>query len=171
MALWGSSGQSDLQSQIDDIQNGLAALGSLLGSGASQAGKTAARGARSAGETVSDTAGDVSAAVGPMLNDLRSQFDNLVGIAGAVTGGLAKRAGKEGKVAYKAVEEKVEDNAMMAVVAAAGVGFLIGAMLLGGSAVARRSAQPQAQAKPQPQKRAAAKSARRGGARRRKAAA
>jgi len=56
------------------------------------------------------------------------------------------------------------------VVAAAGVGFLIGAMLLGGSAV-RRNAQAQPQAKPQPQKRAAAKSARRGGSRRRKAAA
>ena len=44
----------------------------------------------------------------------------------------AGAAGREGKQAYQAVEEKVEDNAMLAVVAAAGVGFLLGAMLAGG---------------------------------------
>ena len=136
MALWGSR-QSDLQSRIDDIQTGLAALAGLLGDGASAAGKSATRGARAAGDAASGAASDTAAALGPVLNDLSNQIDSVMSAASALTGDIAKRGAKEGKAAYKAVEGTVENNAMMAVVAAAGVGFLIGTMLFGGGAAKR----------------------------------
>lgn len=160
MALWGSGrSSSDLQSSINDIQAGLSALAALLGHGASAAGDTAARGARAAQETAGETANDVSATLGPVLSDLKRQIDNVVSAAGAITGRAATTVGREGKQAYKAVEGKVEDNAMLAVVAAAGVGFLIGTMVFGGGAAAKRAVtaiSPESQR--QPQRRAAAKS-------------
>lgn len=172
MALWGSSRQSDLQSQIEEIQNGLAALGSLIGGTASQAGKSAMRGAHDAGEHVSDKASDMVSALGPLLGDIRSHIDNLSDAAGALTSNAAKRTAEEGKLAYRAVETKVSDNPMLAVAAAAGVGFLIGSLLLG-SAAARRTMANAASAaapKPQAQPRASARTTARGKTRKSRAA-
>ena len=130
MALWGSR-QSDLQARIDDIQHGLSALAGLVG----------------------DRAGDAGRSAGPVLNDLKSQFDGIVSAAS----GIAGRAGREGRHAYRAVETKVEDNAMMAVVAAAGVGFLIGSLLVGGGAKRAVAAlTPETEEPPQRQPRRAA---------------
>ena len=173
MALWGSR-QPDLQSRIDDIQTGLAALAGLLGDGAAVAGKGAARGARAAGETASDAASNTAAALGPVLTDLSNQIDNIAASASAITSGLARRGAKEGKAAYKAVETKVEDNAMMAVVAAAGVGFLIGTMIFGGNAAKRAVSNVLPESlggEPErPQRRTAARSRTRGRPKRRRAA-
>src|SRR5688572_26020975 len=101
MALWGSR-PSDLQSRIDDIQTGLAALAGLLGDGANAAGKSAARGAHTAQETVSEKAADMSAAIGPALADLTSQIENIVSSASAITGRAANVAKTEGGKAYRA---------------------------------------------------------------------
>jgi ElaB/YqjD/DUF883 family membrane-anchored ribosome-binding protein len=178
MALWGSR-QSDLQSRIDDIQTGLAALAGLLGDGASAAGKGAARGARAASDTATDAAtsaaSNTAAALGPVLSDLSNQIDSVLSAASALTGDIAKRGAKEGKAAYKAVEGTVENNAMMAVVAAAGVGFLIGTMIFGGGAAKRAvsNALPESLGgepeRPQ-RRRAAARSRTRGRPKRRRAA-
>jgi ElaB/YqjD/DUF883 family membrane-anchored ribosome-binding protein len=167
MALWGSR-PSDLQSRIDDIQTGLAALAGLLGDGANAAGKSAARGAHTAQETVSEKAADMSAAIGPALADLTSQIENIVSSASAITGRAASVAKAEGGKAYRAVEGKVENNAMMAVVAAAGVGFLIGTMIFGSGAAKR--AVSNILPGEQPRRRAAARTVRRGKSRSRRAA-
>jgi ElaB/YqjD/DUF883 family membrane-anchored ribosome-binding protein len=156
MALWGSR-PSDLQSRIDDIQNGLAALAGLLGDGASAAGKGAARGAHTAQETVSEKAADMSAALGPAIADLTNQLDSIMSAASSLTGKAASVAKTEGGKAYKAVEDKVENNAMMAVVAAAGVGFLIGTMIFG-AGTAKRAVSGLMPEERKPQRRAAAKS-------------
>lgn len=167
MALWGSR-PSDLQARIDDIQTGLAALAGLLGDGASAAGKGAARGAHTAQEAVTDKAADMSAALGPALADLTSQIESIVSSASSITGRAASVAKSEGGKAYKAVEDKVENNAMMAVVAAAGVGFLIGTMIFG-SAAAKRAVSG-LMPEEQPKRRAPARSAQRGKSRSRRAA-
>jgi ElaB/YqjD/DUF883 family membrane-anchored ribosome-binding protein len=147
MALWGSR-QSDLQSRIDDIQTGLAALAGLLGDGAGAAGKSAARGARAAQDTASHAAHDAADTLGPLLNDITGQIDNVLSLAG-----------REGKQAYKAVESKVSDNAMVAVVAAAGIGILIGSIFLSGGAKRAVSAlTPQNGSTPQRRTKAASRS-------------
>jgi ElaB/YqjD/DUF883 family membrane-anchored ribosome-binding protein len=156
MALWGSR-QSDLQARIEDIQTGLAALAGLLGDSAGAAGKGAARGAHAAQEAVSEKAADMSAALGPALADITNQIDHIV-----------SAASEQGGKAYRAVEDKVENNAMVAVVAAAGVGFLIGTMIFG-SGAAKRAVSNLMPAE-QPQRRAQARSVRRGKPRSRRAA-
>ncbi|MFC5069476.1 hypothetical protein [Flaviflagellibacter deserti] len=132
MALWGRSNQTELQSRIEDIQAGLSALGDLLSGGLDRAGEEATRGARAARKSAGETADELTTALAPVASDLRHQIEALTSIVSAATGAFAKKAGREGKQAYQVVEEKVEDNAMLAVVAAAGVGFLLGAMLVGG---------------------------------------
>jgi ElaB/YqjD/DUF883 family membrane-anchored ribosome-binding protein len=159
MALWGSR-PSDLQARIDDIQTGLAALAGLLGDSASAAGKGAARGAHTAQEAVSEKAADMSAAIGPALADITNQIDSIVSTASSLTGKAAAAASEQGGKAYRAVEDKVENNAMVAVVAAAGVGFLIGTMIFG-SGAAKRAVSNLMPAE-QPQRRAQARSVRRG---------
>jgi hypothetical protein len=72
-----------------------------------------------------------------------------VASVGALSGRAADTARKESKAAYKAVETKVEDNAMVAVVAAAGVGFLIGSMIFGGNAAKRAVSNVLPDTKPQ----------------------
>lgn len=168
MALWGSR-QPDLQSRIEDIQTGLAALAGLLGDGAGAAGKGAARGAHAAQDAVSEKAADVSAALGPAIADITNQIDSIISTATALTGKAASAASETGGKAYRAVEDKVENNAMMAVVAAAGVGFLIGTMIFGGNA-AKRAVSNLLPGEQQPQRRAQARSVRRGKSRARKAA-
>ncbi len=136
MALWGSK-QSDLHARIEDIQSGLSALAGLLGDSAGAAGKSAARGAHKAGEAAGEAAHGVSDAITPALTDLANQIDSVLMSVGSLTGHAADVARKEGKAAYKAVEGKVNDNAMIAVVTAAGVGLLVGAMIFGGGAARR----------------------------------
>lgn len=158
MALWGSR-QSDLQARIDDIQTGLSALAGLLGDGAGAAGKSAARGARAAQDTASHAVHDAADSISPVLHNIAGQIDSALA-----------SAGRGGKHAYKAVESKVGDNAMVAVLAAAGVGVLIGSLLLNGSA--RRAVSSLASpTQPAPQRRPkAASRARAKGRSRRKAA-
>jgi ElaB/YqjD/DUF883 family membrane-anchored ribosome-binding protein len=168
MALWGSR-QPDLQSRIEDIQTGLSALAGLLGDGAGLAGKGAARGAHAAQEAVSEKAADMSAALGPAIADITNQIDSIISSASSLTGRAASVASEQGGKAYRAVEDKVENNAMMAVVAAAGVGFLIGTMIFGGSA-AKRAVTNLIPGEEQPRRRAQARTVRRGKPRSRKAA-
>jgi ElaB/YqjD/DUF883 family membrane-anchored ribosome-binding protein len=167
MALWGSR-QSDLQARIEDIQTGLAALAGLLGDSAGAAGKGAARGAHAAQEAVSEKAADMSAALGPALADITNQIDSIVSTASSLTGRAAAAASEKGGKAYRAVEDKVENNAMVAVVAAAGVGFLIGTMIFG-SGAAKRAVSNLMPAE-QPRRRVQARSVRRGKSRSRRAA-
>jgi len=173
MALWGSK-QSDLQARIDDIQTGLAALAGLLGDGASAAGSKAARGARRASEAAGETAQDISGTVSPALSDIADQIDSVIASVGSLTTRAGDVARKEGKAAYQAVEGKVNENAMVAVVAAAGVGFLLGTLIFGGSAAKRAVSNvlPEALSgdAEQPRRRAAARSRTRGRPKRRKAA-
>ena len=122
MALWGSR-QSDLQSRIEDIQSGLSALAGLLGNRVDAAGHSAHQAADS---------------LGPLLHDITGQIDSALAVA--------KREGRE---AYKAVETRVSDNPMIAVAAAAGVGLLIGSLLLNGRA--RRAVSSLSSLAPQPQ--------------------
>ena len=135
MALWGSR-QSDLQSRIDDIQNGLSALAGLLGNKVDAAGHSAHEAADK---------------LGPLLHDITDQLDSALTVA--------KR---EGRDAYKAVETRVSDNPMIAVAAAAGVGLLIGSLLFNGRAKravsSLSSLAPQAQNTPQRRTKAASRS-------------
>jgi ElaB/YqjD/DUF883 family membrane-anchored ribosome-binding protein len=141
MAIWGRSRPNELQDRIDDIQAGLVALGELLGGGAS----TAARAAKTG---VTETASDLSSALMPVASDLKTQLEGLASLVAAFTGGLAKKAGTGGKQAYDVVEEKVEDNAMLAVLAAAAVGVLVGAYFLGGSSKPQPAPQQRRSAAP-----------------------
>ncbi len=147
----------------------LAALAGRLGDGASAAGKGAARGAHTAQEAVSDKAADRAAALGPAIADPTTQLDTIMTAASALTGKAASVAKTEGGKAYKAVEDKVENNAMMAVVAAAGVGFLIGTMIFG-SGAAKRAVASVMPAEPPAKRRLPARSARSGTPRSRRAA-
>lgn len=169
MALWGSR-HSDLHSRIEDIQAGLAALAGLLGDGAGAAGKGAARGAHAAQDAVSEKAAEVSATIGPALVDLTNQIDSIISAASSLTGKAAAAASETGEKAYRAVEHKVENNAMVAVLAAAGVGLLIGSMIFGGGAAKRAVSNLMPPEKPQQQRRAPARSVRRGKPRSRRAA-
>lgn len=146
MTLWGSR-PSDLQSRIDDIQNGLSALAGLLGKRVDAAG---------------ESAHEAADRLGPLLSDITDQIDSALSVA--------KR---EGRHAYKAVETRVSDNPMIAVAAAAGVGLLIGSLLLNGRARRAVSSLSTAVGGNSPnaqQRRPKAASRRRGGGRSRKAA-
>lgn len=141
MALWGPR-QSDLQSRIDDIQSGLSALAGLLGNRVDAAGRSAH---------------DAADSLGPLLHDITDQLDSALAVA--------KR---EGRHAYKAVETKVSENPMIAVAAVAGVGLLIGSLLLNGRAKrAVSSLTPQTQNSPKRRPKAASRA--RGGSRRKAA--
>jgi ElaB/YqjD/DUF883 family membrane-anchored ribosome-binding protein len=143
MALWGTSRASDLQHRIDEMQQGLASLSEMVGSSATRAGKQARSGAHQAQAAVSEGTGDVASSIVPVLSDLGKQIEALLSVVTAITGGFARKAGKESRQAYTAVEETVENHAMLAVLAAAGVGFLLGAAVVGGAAAARSAQQPQ----------------------------
>ncbi|MGQ4274389.1 hypothetical protein [Terrihabitans sp. B22-R8] len=139
MAFWSTSRASDLQTKIDDIQHSLAALSDIVGSNADQASKRASRGLHRVEERVQSGAHDISSSVVPMISDLGRQIETLLSVVTSVTGGFARKAGKESRQAYNTVEEKIEDNAVLAVLAAAGVGFLLGAAVVGSATASRSS--------------------------------
>lgn len=147
MALWSTSRTGDLQHRIDELQSSLNSLSESAGASAARAGKQASRSAHQAQEAVSEGATDVVSSIVPVLSDLGRQIEAVLSLVTSVTGGFARKAGKESREAYSAVEQRVEKNAMLAVLAAAGVGFLLGAAVVGGAAAAR-SAQPQPQPQP-----------------------
>jgi ElaB/YqjD/DUF883 family membrane-anchored ribosome-binding protein len=145
MAFWSTSRTSDLQARIDELQSSLTELNHLVGEGAETAGKRAVKTVHAVEARASSGAHDVLSAVSPLLGDLGRQLEGILTAVTALSGsfgGLARKAGKESRAAYSTVETKVEDNAMVAVLAAAGIGFLIGAAVGGTAAAQRRPRNP-----------------------------
>jgi ElaB/YqjD/DUF883 family membrane-anchored ribosome-binding protein len=145
MAFWSTSRTSDLQARIDELQSSLTELNHLVGEGAETAGKRVAKTAHAVEARASSSAHDALSAISPLIGDLGRQLEGILSAVTALSGsfsGLARKAGKESRAAYNTVETKVEDNAMVAVLAAAGIGFLIGAAVGGTAAAQRRPRNP-----------------------------
>lgn len=122
MALWGRSPSSDISASIEDLQSRLNALGAYIEDQAGAAGHQALR--RSRG-----TASDLASLGTSAAEALRGQFDDLGGRIQGLASTAARGARRQSSQAYGAVEERLEDHAVTAVVAALGVGFLLGALV------------------------------------------
>jgi ElaB/YqjD/DUF883 family membrane-anchored ribosome-binding protein len=123
MTFWGrSSPSNDISARIEDLQSRLNALGGYLEDQAETAGHHALRRSRSA-------ASDLASFGSSAADTVRGQLDDLTGVVQGLTASLARGARKQSSQAYGAVEERLEDHAVAAVVAALGVGFLLGALV------------------------------------------
>lgn len=122
MAFWGRSTSEQIADEVEHLQDRLATLTSAIGRNAERSTRglrhSAASGADSAQHQLGETA-----------HELKKQLDGLLSAVQSTSGALARDARERGSLAYHNVEEKIEDNAMIAVAAALGVGFLIGALL------------------------------------------
>lgn len=139
MAFWGRSTSEQIADEVEHLQDRLATLTSAIG-------RNAERSTRELRHSAAAGAESAQAQLGETANELKQQLEGLLGAVQSTSGALARDARERGSLAYHNVEEKLEDNAVIAVVAALGIGFLLGSVL-------GRTTAPS----PQPQRRAPAR--------------
>lgn len=139
MAFWSRSTAEDIQDEIEHLQGRLASLTSSIG-------QNAERGTREFRKSASSAADHARDQLNETAGELKQQLDGLLSAVQSTSTALARDAREKGSLAYHNVEEKLEDNAMVAVAAALGIGFLLGTLL-------GRTTAPD----PQPQRRAPAR--------------
>jgi ElaB/YqjD/DUF883 family membrane-anchored ribosome-binding protein len=122
MALWGRSPSSDISATIEDLQSRLNSLGAYLEDQAGSAGHQALK--RSRG-----TASDLASLGSNAAEALRGQVDDMGGRIQGLATAAARGVQRQSSQAYGAVEERLEDHAVAAVITALGVGFLLGALV------------------------------------------
>lgn len=122
MAFWSRNTADDIQDEIEHLQGRLAGLTSNIGESAERN----MRGLRKSAATTADHARDQ---FHETAGELKHQLDGLLAAVQSTSSALAKDAREKGSLAYHNVEEKLEDNAVVAVAAALGIGFLLGTFL------------------------------------------
>jgi ElaB/YqjD/DUF883 family membrane-anchored ribosome-binding protein len=122
MAFWSRGTADDISDEIEHLQGRLASLTSAIG-------RNAERSTRGLRQSASSTAGNAQDQLSSTAHELKNQLDGLLSAVQSTSGALARDARERGSLAYHNVEEKLEDNAVIAVVAALGIGVLLGTLL------------------------------------------